>query len=127
MLCINFIYYYRFQVHPPKYHKNFLGAYIAILERDDKGSFGFSLTKSTLGHFEISRIKADGSAYKNGRMAVGHRVIAINDVKIEESMSLDVITTIIRESENKLKLVLSSQSVTPGKILHIGSIWYLIQ
>ena len=96
------------------------------MERDDKGSFGFSLTKSTPGHFEISRIKADGSAYKNGRMAVGHRVIAINDVKIEESMSLDVITTIIRESENKLKLVLNSRRVTTGMQFYIGSIWYLI-
>ena len=94
------------------------------MERDDKGSFGFSLTKSTPGHFEISRIKADGSAYKDGRMAVGHSVIAINDVKIEESMNLDVITTIIRESENKLKLVLSSRRVTTGRLLYIGSIWY---
>ena len=104
----------------------FLGAYIAVLERDDKGSFGFSLTKSTPGHFEISRIKTDGSAYKNGRMAVGHRVIAIDDVKIEDSMSLDVITTIIRESENKLKLVLSSQRETTGRLLYTGSIWFVI-
>ena len=96
------------------------------MERDDKGSFGFSLTKSTPGHFEISRIKVDGSAYKDGRMAVGHRVIAINDVKIEESMNLDVITTIIRESENKLKLVLSPQRVTTGRLLYIGSIWNLL-
>ena len=94
------------------------------MERDDKGSFGFSLTKSIPGHFEVSRIKADGSAYKNGRMAVGHSVIAINDVKIEESMSLDVITTIIRESENRLKLVLNSHRVTTGRLLDIVSIWY---
>ena len=95
------------------------------MERDDQGSFGFSLTKSTPGHFEISRIKADGSAYKNGWMAVGDRVIAINDVKIEESMSLDVITTMIRESEKELKLVLSSRRVETGRLLYIGSIWYL--
>ena len=86
------------------------------MERDDKVRFGFTFTKLTPGHLEISCIEADGSAYKNGRMAVGHRVIAINDVKIEESMSLDVITTIIRESENKLKLVLSSQRETTGRI-----------
>ena len=48
-------------------------------------------------------------------------IIAIDDVKIEESMSLDVITTIIRESENKLKLVLSSWGATPGRILYISS------
>ena len=57
---------------------------------------------------------------------MGDRVIAINDVKIEESMSLDVITTIIRESENKLKLVLNSRRVTTGRLLYIVSIRYLI-
>ena len=116
-MCINLNGKYRSHVHPRKYHKTFLEAYIAVLEQDGKGSFGFSLTKSPPGHFEISRIKADGSAYKNGRMAVGHHVIAINDVKIEKSMSLDVITTIIRESENKLKLVLSSRRLTTGRLL----------
>ena len=58
---------------------------------------------------------------------MGHRVIAINDVKIEESMSLDVITTIIRESENRLKLVLNSHRVTTGRLLDIVSIWYSYQ
>ena len=56
---------------------------------------------------------------------MGDRVIAINDVKIEESMSLDVITTMIRESEKELKLVLSSRRVETGRLLYIGSIWYL--
>ena len=100
----------------------FLGAYIAVLERDDKVRFGFTFTKLTPGHFEISCIEADGSAYKNGRMAVGDRIIAINDTKIDDSMSLDEITTIIRESENELKLALSSRRVTTGRLLYIGSI-----
>ena len=92
------------------------------MERDDKVRFGFTFRKLTPGHFEISCIEADGSAYKNGRMAVGDRIIAINDIKIDDSMSLDEITTIIRESENELKLALSSRRVTTGRLLYIGSI-----
>ena len=92
------------------------------MERDDKVRFGFTFTKLTPGHFEISCIEADGSANRNGRMKVGDRIIAINDIKIDDSMSLDEITTIIRESENELRLALSSRTVTTGRLLYIGSI-----
>ena len=85
-----------------------------MLKLDDKGYFGLSLKQFGPGHFTISRINPQGPAYKNGRIAVGDDVIAINDVQITETTSLDVILTIVKESGSTLKLMLKSQNFNPG-------------
>ena len=90
------------------------GAYSAVLKLDEKGYFGLSLKQFGPGHFRISRIKPQGPAYKNRRIAVGDEVISINDVQITESTNLDVILTIVKESGSTLKLMLSSQNFNPG-------------
>ena len=85
-----------------------------VLKLDDKGYFGLSLKQFGPGYFKISRIKPQGPAYKNGRIAVGDDVIAINDVQITETTNLDVILTIVKESGSNLKLMLKSLDFNPG-------------
>ena len=85
-----------------------------VLKLDDKGYFGLSLKQFGPGHFKISRIKQQGPAYKNGRIAVGDEVIAINDAQITETTNLDVILTTVKESGSTLKLMLKSQNFNPG-------------
>lgn len=85
-----------------------------VLRLDDKGYFGLSLKQFGPGHFKISRIKPQGPAYKNGRIAVGDEVIAINDAQITETTNLDAILTTVKESGSTLKLMLKSQNFNPG-------------
>ena len=85
-----------------------------VLKLDDKGYFGLSLKQFGPGYFKISRIKPRGPAYKNGRIAIGDEVIAINDVQITETTNLDAILTIVKESGTTLKLMLKSQNFNPG-------------
>ena len=85
-----------------------------MLKLDDTGYFGLSLKQFGPGHFKISRINPQGPAYKSRRIAVGDDVIAINDVQITETTSLDVILTIVKESGSTLKLMLKSQNFNPG-------------
>ena len=85
-----------------------------MLKLDEKGYFGLSLKQFGPGHFRISRIKPQGPAYKNRRIAVGDEVISINDVQITESTNLDVILKIVKESGSTLKLMLKSQNFNPG-------------
>ena len=85
-----------------------------MLKLDDKGYFGLSLKQFGPGYFKISRIKPQGPAYKNGIIAVGDEVIAINDKQITETTDLDVISTIVKESGSTLKLMLKSPNFNPG-------------
>ena len=85
-----------------------------VLKLDDTGYFGLSLKQFGPGYLKISRIKPQGPAYKNGRIAVGDEVIAINDAQITETTNLDVILTTVKESGSTLKLMLSSQNFNPG-------------
>ena len=85
-----------------------------VLKLDNKGYFGLSLKQFGPGHFKISRIKPQGPAYKNGRIAIGDKVMAINNVKITETTNLDVILGIVKESGNTLKLMLMSKHFNPG-------------
>ena len=93
---------------------NISGAYSVVLKLDDKGYFGLSLKQFGPGYLKISRIKPQGPAYKNGRIAVGDEVIAINDVQITATTNLGVILTMVKECGSTLKLMLKSQDFNPG-------------
>ena len=87
------------------------------LQRNERNSFGFVLKQYGPGHFEVAHITPLGSAHKNGKMAIGDNVIAINNMAITKSMNLEMITTMVRESGNILRLTLNPQKVGQGNIL----------
>ena len=91
-----------------------------VLQRNDTNFFGFGLKQSGPGYFEISYITPLGSADKNGMVAIGDNVIAVNDQTVTESTSLEMITTIVRESGKTLRLTLNSLNNRQGKILMIN-------
>ena len=91
------------------------------LQRNERNSFGFVLKQYGPGHFEVASITPLGSAHKNGQMAVGDNVIAINNIVITKSISLEMITTMVRESGNMLRLTLNPKKIRQGN-LSINSI-----
>ena len=91
--------------------------YSVALQRNERNSFGFVLKQYGPGHFEVAHITPLGSAQKNGKMAIGDNVIAINNMAITESISLEMITTMVRESGNILRLTLNPKKIRKGNIL----------
>ena len=94
-----------------------LKGYSVALQRKDSDFFGFGIKQSGPGFFEISHITPFGTADKNGKIARGDNVIAINDVALTESMNLEMITTMVRETGNTLRLTLNSKNRRQGNIL----------
>ena len=86
------------------------------LQRNERNSFGFVLKQYGPGHFEVAHITPLGYAHKNGKMAIGDNVIAINNMAITKSMSLEMITSMVRESGNQLRLTLYPKNIRQGNI-----------
>ena len=87
------------------------------LQRNERNSFGFVLKQYGPGYFEVAHITPLGPAHENGKMVVGDNVIAINNMAITKSMSLEMITTMVRESGNILRLTLNPKKIRQGNIL----------
>ena len=88
-----------------------------MLQQDDKNTYGFWLKQYGFGHFEISHMRLNGSAYNNGKIAVGDYLIAINGIRITETTTTKMIKAIIAESGNTLNLKINSRKHEQGKIL----------
>ena len=94
-----------------------LDGYSVALQRNERNSFGFVLKQYGPGYFEVAHITPQGSAHKNGKMAIGDNIIAINNIAITKSMSLEMITRMVRESGNILRLTLNPRKIRQGNIL----------
>ena len=89
--------------------------YSVILKPDKNESFGFGLRQLRPGLYIIANIDPQGSAYRNGRIRSGDVVTAVNDRQITEGLNIEMVTDMIRESQDIVKLMLIARTHVPGR------------
>ena len=97
-----------------------LEGYSIILEHDENGSFGFGIKQFGPGLFKINNIKFRGPAYFNSRMRVGDILAGVDNIPITKSTNIQMINEMVIESEDKIKLTLSSKPSKIGKRIYFS-------
>ena len=94
--------------------------YSIILEHDENGSFGFGIKQFGPGLFKIINVKFRGPAYNNSRMRVGDILAGVDNIPITKSTNIQMINEMVIESEDKIKLTLSSKPSKIGKRIYFS-------
>ena len=97
-----------------------LEGYSILLEHDETESYGFGIKQFRPGVFKIANIKHRGPAYNNGRMRVGDILTGVNNIPIAKSTNIQKINEMVIESEDKVKLTLSSKPSKIGKRIYFS-------